>query len=170
VSPEQRQYLFVQSAIGSAVVNALINGAIGWAATRSLVEFPAWKTPGVAGDLVATAFGVAFGTCLGSALQARLDVRRGKISPPTSLSPALARLMSLMPARLVVRALVVGIASVVLFAPAALVALAASGAQALAPGTFVSVKALFSAIEGAAVTPFLVLAALQDRLDARPSS
>ncbi|MBM4364225.1 MAG: hypothetical protein FJ104_16215, partial [Deltaproteobacteria bacterium] len=55
---------------GAAVVNALLNGAIGWAATRELPVVPTWGLPGVAADLLATAFGVTFGTALVVPLQA----------------------------------------------------------------------------------------------------
>src|SRR5258706_447358 len=37
MSPEQRRYLFVECVIGSAIVNALINGGLGWVGT---IPFP----------------------------------------------------------------------------------------------------------------------------------
>ena len=74
MTKEQYRYVYVQSAFGAAVVNLLLNGAIGWAATLGLTEFPMCKTPGVLVDIAATAFGVAFGTCFGVLLQARGDL------------------------------------------------------------------------------------------------
>jgi hypothetical protein len=170
VSPEHRRYLFVQTAIGAAIVNALINGGIGWAATRGLVEFPAWKTPGVAGDLVATAFGVAFGTCFGAALQAKLDLKSGRVTVPTTLSPFLERLTARRPSNLWARASMLGVLAVPVFAPPALLLLSLSGVAALDRGTFIGVKAGFSAFEGALLTPFILLGALLDRSDARAHS
>jgi hypothetical protein len=170
VSPEQRRYLFVQSAIGAAVVNAALNGAIGWGATHGLTQFPTWQVPGVAADMLATAFGVSFGTCFGALLQIRLDTARGKITPPTELPPALAGLVRRLPKGLFRRAVALGLVSVPLFAPPVLVALAASGVVALDRGTFVALKAGFSAVEGLIVTPLIVLAALMDTVDARPAS
>jgi hypothetical protein len=169
LSPEQRKYLFVQTAIGAGIVNALINAAFGWAATRGLTEFPAWKTPGVAGDLLVTAFGISFGTCFVAPLQARHDISRGKITPPSALPPLLAAMTGRFPSRLFPRALALGVASMIVFAPPALALLAASGAASLERGSFIAAKAGFAALQGAAVTPLIVLAALLDRLHARPT-
>jgi hypothetical protein len=58
----------------------------------------------------------------------------------------------------------------VAFAPGALLALAASGVSALSPHSFVAAKAGFSAFEGALITPFIVLGALLDKVDARTPS
>ena len=69
-----RTYLVVQCLVGSAIVNGVINGGIGWAATRSLAAMPLWGVPGVAGDLAGTAFGVTFGTCIGMVLQVKRDL------------------------------------------------------------------------------------------------
>jgi hypothetical protein len=174
VTPEQRRYLFVQSVIGSAIVNGFINGVLGWAGTAGLAQFPMWKTPGVAADLVATAFGVTFGTTLGMRLQARLDTTRGKITPPSpSTVPAgLWALVSRMPKGLWARAVVLGLVALPLFAPPVLVLATrlAAGDGALPRNVFVSIKTVFSAVEGSIVTPVLLLAALLDRLDARTSS
>jgi hypothetical protein len=173
VSPEQRRYLFVQSAIGAGIVNAVLNGAIGWGATHGLAQFPVWSVPGVAADILATAFGVSFGTCFGALLQVRLDTARGKITPPTELPPFLSLIVSRAPKKLFRRAVALGLVSVPLFAPPVLVALAASGAVAMDRGAFVALKAAFSAVEGVIVTPVIVLAALLDTLDtldARPAS
>jgi hypothetical protein len=170
VSPEQRRYLFVQTAIGAAVVNAVLNGAIGWGMTRGFVEFPVWKAPGVVPDLVATAFGVAFGTCLGSVLQVRLDMGRGKITVPAVLPASLSAVTSRLPSRLLPRAVFAGVVSIAAFAPPVILALGASGSPALARSSVIVLKAGFSAVEGAIVAPLLVLAALLDRADARPPS
>lgn len=170
MSPEQRRYLFVQSAIGAAVVNALLNGAIGWAATRGLTEFPTWKVPGVAGDMIATAFGVSFGTCFGALLQVKLDTASGKITPPSELPALLRSLVARRPRGLFMRALLLGLVSVPVFAPPVLALLVALGEPAMDRSAFIALKAGFSAIEGAVVTPLIVLGALLDTVDARPPS
>jgi hypothetical protein len=159
LSPEQRRYLIGQSGFGAAIVNAVINGAIGWAITRSLTEFPIWKIPGVASDLTATAFGVTFGTCIAIAIQVPRDMAKKKISLPL-LSPSLASALVRLPAGTFKRACVLGAISIPIFMPLVLVALAASGSHALEPRAFVLLKAGFSALEGGIVTPFIVLAAL----------
>jgi hypothetical protein len=159
MTEEQRRYLFVQSVIGSAIVNAILNGAIGWGITIGLTEFPVWRTPGAAGDFVATAFGVAFGTSLGSLIQIRIDLARGKISPPV-LSGTLATWIARFPRGALPRAFAFGAIGAVLFGIPALAALVAAGSTALPRVPFVGMKAGFSAIEGGLMTPFILLATL----------
>jgi hypothetical protein len=169
MSPEQRRYLFVECVIGSAVINALINGGLGWLGTIPVpVAFPTWKVPGVAADYLGTAFGVAFGTCIGAAVQVRVDTRRGRITPPTTVPPRLTAIISRLPRGLFARALVLGTACALALAPPILGGLLASGEPALARRSFIAIKAAFSALEGAVVTPLIVLAALLDL--ARPAS
>jgi len=169
VSKDQKTYLVLQSGVGAAVVNALLNGAIGWAITRGLTEFPVWRIPGVAMDLLATTFGVTFGTVLAMAVQVRLDVARGKISPldpPKALAAALARF----PQGVLARSVVLGLVSVPLFAPPALAWLAATGTPTLGRGAFIAVKAGLAAVEGGLVTPIIVLSVLRDMASAsRPA-
>jgi hypothetical protein len=167
MTPSERNYLFVQSPIGSAIVNAIINGAIGWAATAPFVEFPIWKAPGAAVDLVATAFGVAFGTCLGAVIQIRIDTAKGKIAFPEDLSPGLGAVVALMPRKLLPRAVAFGIVAAVILGPPAILYLAlspwqSSGAPvpAIPRMTFIEIKALYSAVVGAIVTPLILLSTL----------
>lgn len=161
MTPKQRFYIIAQNGFGAAFVNAALNGAIGWVLTRGLSEFPVWKTPGVAVDLVFTAFGITFGTCLVIPVQTKRDFQRGLATLP-ELSPSVAALLSRFPAGLVRRAVILGGISVVAFAPWVLVALAASGSAAMGRVPFVELKAAFSAIQGGIVTPFIVLAILSD--------
>ncbi|HVU01823.1 MAG TPA: hypothetical protein VHE30_08725 [Polyangiaceae bacterium] len=159
MTPEQKKYLYVQSPIGSAIVNALINGLLGYGATIGLAEFPAWKIPGVAGDFLATAFGVAFGTTLGAILQIKLDSAKGRISPP-SFDEGLPARAARTPKGWFARSMLIGLFGLLAFGPSAVLALKISGAEALPRGTFVLWKAVLSAVEGAVVTPFILLATL----------
>ena len=161
MTKEQHRYIYVQSAIGAAVVNLGLNGAIGWGTTRGLTEFPMCQVPGVLGDIAATAFGVAFGTCFGVLLQARGDLKRGKATIP-EVTPQMEARLARLPRTLWIRALAVGLVALVVFAPPVCGLLALSGAHALPRATFILVKAVFSAFEAALITPFLVLAALRD--------
>ena len=169
MTPEQRRYLFVECAIGAAIINALINGGLGWAATRGLSEFPMWKVPGVASDFLATAYGVSFGTCLGAAVQARIDISRGRITPPATIPERLSPIVAAMPRGLLARAIALGMVSAIALGPFVLAGLYWSGQPALARGTYIAIKAAFSAVEGAVVTPVIVLAALLDRAKAEPT-
>ena len=161
MTPEQRFYVVIRNGIGAAIVNALLNGAIGWGLTRGLSEFPIWRTPGVAVDLIFTAFGITFGTCLVLPLQTTRDFRRGLVTLP-KVAPGVAALIGRFPMGLFRRAVVLGAVSIPVFAPPVLVALAASDAAAMGRLPFIELKAAFSAIQGGIVTPFIVLAILAD--------
>jgi hypothetical protein len=161
MTPKQRFYVVARNGLGAAFVNAALNGAIGWALTRGLSEFPIWRAPGVAVDLVFTAFGITFGTCLALPLQTKRDFQRGLVTLP-ELTPGVAGLLGRFPSGLFRRAVVLGAVSIPLFAPPVLVALAASGQAVMGRVPFVELKAAFSAIQGGIVTPFIVLAILSD--------
>jgi hypothetical protein len=161
MTSEQRRYLFVQTAIGAAVVNAALNALIGWGATHGLTQFPVWQLPGVAADIVATAFGVSFGTCLAAQFQAKWDVAKGKVTVPAP-PPSLAGLLERLPATPLKRGIWLGVWSVPVFVPPVIAALLVAHLHALDRNTFVTLKATFSAVEGGIVTPIIVLAALLD--------
>jgi hypothetical protein len=159
VTTEQRFYILVRNGLGAAFVNALLNGAIGWGITRGLSEFPTWKAPGVAVDLVFTAFGITFGTCVVLPAQIRRDFEHGRASLP-EIGPRLSAIIARFPKGFFARAALLGLVSVPLFAPPALLGLAVYGAASLERVAFVELKAVFSAIQGGLVTPLIVLAVL----------
>ena len=165
LSVEQRRYVVVQGSVGGAIVNLLLNGAIGWAITIGLTTFPVWKLIGVAGDLVGTAFGVAFGTCLAAKFSVRWDVARGKLAA-LALEPlsgaASTPWLSLLPDSVLVRSVVLGVLSVALFALPALAVLWLSGEREMDRVAFIALKAGFSAVEAALVTPLIVIGAMLD--------
>lgn len=158
---KQRFYILTQNGLGAALVNALLNGAIGWGLTRGLAGFPVWRAPGVAMDLVFTAFGITFGTCLVLPSQIRRDFERGRATLPR-LSARVRTFVDRFPRRFFARGLVLGALSIPVFAPPVLVALLAHGAPSLSRLAFVELKALFSAVQGGLVTPLVVLAVLSD--------
>jgi hypothetical protein len=165
-----RRYLIVTCCIGSAIVNAIINGGLGWGLTHTFPSLPVWRIPGVAADIAGTAFGVTFGTCLGMALQIRRDMRRGKVGPveASALSPGLAALVASFPAGILKRSIGLGIVSIV-FAVPVVVALLVLGIGSLDRVPFVALKSSFAALQAAMVTPLLALAALGDVSRAAPS-
>ena len=164
--PRDRRYLILTCCIGSAIVNAIINGGLGWGLTHTFPSLPVWRIPGVAADIAGTAFGVTFGTCLGMALQIRRDMRRGKVGPVeasalSALSPRVAALVASFPVGLLKRSVGLGIVSVV-FALPVVVALLVLGIGSLDRVPFVALKSSFAALQAAMVTPLIALAALGD--------
>jgi hypothetical protein len=160
-SAAQRRYLFVQNTVGAAVINLLINGAIGWVITRGLDVFPMWSIPGAAADLAATGFGVSFGTCIAARIGVSWEVTRGKIVPPPQFEPY-AGWYRRLPRPIFARSVWFGLWSLPVFVLPLLLALVIAGSTAFERVHFIWLKAGFSALEAAIVTPLIVLSVLFD--------
>jgi hypothetical protein len=162
--PRDRRYLLVTCCVGSAIVNAIINGGLGWGLTHTFPILPVWRIPGVAADIAGTAFGVTFGTCLGMAFQIRRDLRLGKVGPvgSSALSPGVAALVARFPLGTFKRSVGLGALSVPIFALPVVVGLVVLGTASLERVPFVVLKSGFAALQAAMVTPLLALAALGD--------
>ena len=172
MSARDRRYLVVTCCMGSAIVNGIINGGLGWGMTHSFPMLPLWRIPGVVADLAGTAFGVTFGTCLGMALQIPRDIRAGRVGPveASALSPRVASLVGRFPAGTFRRSVGLGAASIPLFALPVVVGLLVLGISSLDRVPFVVLKSGFAALQAAMVTPLLALAALGDVSRTRDSS
>jgi len=159
LSQRHFRYLVLQSCLGAAVVNAAVNGGIAWAQTRALPMFEMWTVPGVAIDLVATTFGVTFGTFIAMHLQVRRDVARGKITAP-ALSPDIeawfARHTARLPTAFLPQGALLGLLSIPFCLPL-LASLALCRVGHLERVSFIELKAGFAALEGALVTPVIVV-------------
>jgi hypothetical protein len=160
VSPSHRFYLIGQSFIGAAIANAVINAGLGWAAVRGVPTFPVWRVPGVAADLAGTAFGVTFGTCLVMAFTVPRDVGHGKIAP-FELPPGVASLVAMFPRKTFSRAMGLGFLSIA-FALPVIATLAGLGLDLMQSKDYVVLKAAFAAVQGALVTPLIVIRVLAD--------
>ncbi len=161
LTPLERRYLFWQSCVGAAILNALINWGLGWLGTRALPILFLWRIPGVASDLTGTAFGVAFGTCIGASFQVRRDLERGRIAR-VAMSPGVAAVVSRFPSGALRRGTTLGALSIPVFAVPVVLVLVGMGVRALDRVPFLELKTVFAAFEGAVVTPFIVLAVLTD--------
>jgi hypothetical protein len=161
VTPAEKRYLVLESGVGAAIVNALLNGGVGWVIMRGLTELPIWGLPGVMFDLCATAGGVVFGTCLVVVLTTRAHVKSGKITIPEAPA-ALAPWFSKLPRPAFQRGVVLGALTVPIFVPPIALLFAVTGTTALAAGPFIALKAALAAVVAGLLTPFIVLAALLD--------
>ncbi len=166
MTSRDRRYLILTCCLGSAVVNAIINGGLGWGMTHSLPLLPLWRIPGVVADLAGTAFGVTFGTCLGMVLPDPARRGGGPASGRSTrprcrpASPRSSRAFS--PARSSGRW-----ASARSRSPSSLLPGRGGAGRAGASGRldrvpFVVLKSGFAALQAAMVTPFIALAALGD--------
>jgi hypothetical protein len=162
MSRRDRLYLFGPCCLGPAIFNALINGGIGWAATRKVAGLGLWTLPGVAADIAGTAFGVAFGTYLGMAFQVRRDLKAGKVGlmgAPAIVAAVFDRLAS---QGTFGRGVSFGLAAVPIFALPMLAALAIGGGGSMTSRSFTIFKAAFAALEAAVISPPMVLGLLAE--------
>ena len=146
MTPRDRRYLLMTCCLGSAILNAIINGGLGWGLTRACPLLPMWRIPGVVADLAGTAFGVTFGTCLGMAFQIRRDLRRGKVghAAVSALSPGVAGLVARFPEGVLRRSVGLGALSVPLFTLPIVVGLLVLRVGPLDPVPFVMLKSGFA--------------------------
>jgi hypothetical protein len=168
-TPAQRRFLFVQNTLGAAVINVVINGAIGWAITRGLAAFPIWSIPGAAADLAATGFGVSFGTCIAARIGVNWELARGRITALAPVPPYESWYRRL-PRQTFARSVWFGVVSLPVFVLPLLLALLIAGTQTLPRMEFIWLKAGFSAVQAAIVTPLIVLAVLFDLAPERPAA
>lgn len=161
LSAKQFRYFVAQSVLGAALVNAVINGAFGWGLVRERTELPLWAfgAPCVIGDFIVMAFSISFGTCFMGTRQARKDLAAGKVDIPT-LPATWLTLGDRLPVATFPRSVVLGLLSVPLFVPVVILALVGMGVGSMSPGGFIAVKTIFGAVQGALVTPLIVLVSL----------
>ncbi len=161
LTPLERRYFIGRCCVGAAIVNAIVNGGLGWLATRGVGSVALWHIPGVLWDLWGTAFGVTFGTCIGTAYQVPRDLSRGLIEPVT-MSPGVAALVARFPDRVFKRSLGLGSLSCLVFALPLILLLVGMRFGALDRMAYIEVRAGLAAFVAAIVTPFLALRVLGD--------
>jgi len=158
MTQEHRKYLISQTIVG-AVVNLVLNGAIGWAAFRSLDRIPFSGSPSISGDLAATAFLLPLLVCLIVTPLVRAEVRKGKVAPAERSQGLLSRSL---PSGLVFRGIALGLFAAVTVAPLTIWALQALGVREMGFWPFVSFKAAFGGALASLITPVVALRALMD--------
>jgi hypothetical protein len=156
----------VGQAIAGAVVNLLLNGAIGWLLYRHLPRVPLYGPQSIACDLIVTGLVLPVLICLivtplvrGEARRARLPVTSWIGSSPHHAVPP--------PGNLLVRALVLGVLTALVVSPILIFALdALVAADGMAFWTFVAFKASLAAALAAVLTPIVVMRALGESVRA----
>jgi len=159
LTPAQRRFVLLDNGVGAFVVNLLLNGAIAWLLFRNATHVPMWGQSSVAGDTIATAFLLPAITCLIVTPVARGRVRTGRVA---AVGAALWRWI---PRNMVWRALLIGLICLLVLSPLTLFVLGTLGVGEWSPWHFVYFKAMFAAVEGALVTPFLALWAISDLIN-----
>ena len=152
-----KRYLFVEQPIGAFVVNFILNALVAWGVCGGMTSVPLWGETSVAGDTVATSFILPFLSVLIATPLARRDTRQGKVS-----AESLRERVSRLPRALVPRAVVVGVASLAVVAPLAVLALDLAGVTQIPMPGFVWAKAGFAAVLGAMLAPTIAMAGVAD--------
>jgi hypothetical protein len=165
VSPAQRRYLLIEQGVGVAVFNFGLNAAIAWLLFRGAQVVPLWGQQSIAGDTIATSIILPFLTCLIATRIVSGHVRAGKVAP-LAWSRDSRPWLGWLPDGTFARALALGAAGLILFAPPTIVLLSALGVTDFGLGHFVIFKASFAAAEALVVTPIVALWAIA----ARPAS
>jgi hypothetical protein len=155
--------LLVDHLFGSALVNAAINGLIGWLLYgMKTTRVPLWGVQGMAADLLATGFLLPFLYCIIATPTLRRTMRDGDV-PPLSAGFRLAGPLSALPARARMRGVVLGVAASVSAVPLTLIVLAACGMESLSGPQFTFLKAAWAAGLAALVGPIIALAAFAEQ-------
>jgi hypothetical protein len=153
-----RPFSWGLTAFGAGVINVIINAPLGWLLVREGTRLGIWTVPGVAADLVATAFGVAFGTALVVPSQIRKQVAGGQLLAP-ELPERWRSMFASWPRSTFIRAFNLGVWGVLLFAPLPLLALYLVDPPPFDRTSVTLLKGSFAFIEAALVTPVIAAAA-----------
>ena len=133
MSPFHRRFIFVEQGVGAAIFNFVLNAAIAWGAFYGLARVPLWGQQSIGADTIGTAFILPFLTCLAVTRLARKRVQRGHLAR-LEWTRASHPVLAWLPEPTMKRALVLGLAGLVLFAPPTIAAFyALRGSRPLAP-------------------------------------
>lgn len=160
MSPFHRRFIFLEQGVGAAVFNFVLNAAIAWATFRGLARVPLWGQLSIGADTIGTSFILPFLTCLVVTRMARQRVRKGQLAR-LGWTRDSHPMLGWLPERTVKRALVLGLAGLVMLAPVTIAAFYALGITDLSLREFIVFKASFAAVEAAVVTPLVALWALE---------
>jgi len=153
-----RKFSLLQTALGAGVINAVLNAPLAFVFVREGAALPLFGLPGIAADLVGMAYGIAFGTGLVVTLQTRSALRRGRLLLP-ELSERVRASLERWPPSALRRGINLGVLSILFFVPLPLLALYVLGVHGLDRSALIWFKGSFSFVEGALVTPIVVIAA-----------
>lgn len=153
MSKENRHYLIVDLAIGSAIINFLLNGAIAWLILRKAGgSMPLWGETSIGGDTIATAFLLPYITFYIVAALARRRLAAGKLTPITrTTSAGIISFLSSRSRHLV--ALIFGIAAILLVALPVILIFNLAGVAEISSNSFFWYKAIFAALLALVIAP-----------------
>ncbi len=152
------------------VVSAVINGAFGllfgWLLGKGMQSIPFSGTGGIVPDVLATTFLTGFVTTLivTPILRGRIKKWEKEGGKPNVSQYSGTGYMKRLPQNLWARALIIGLACMVVLSTLILSVLFMSKAAPLTPHDFIWVKALYGAVIGCLLTPFVFLPMLAGKI------
>lgn len=159
---EHRRWIVVNALVGTAFVNLAINGVLAWLSVRGHHAVPVWGLPGigktnVVTDTLGTFFFLPFMTCAFCTTAVWAEMRAGRLAPLDAIS---------VPRRLrhgrLRRGAVLGVATVAVLSPIAVVVLAVGHFGTVDSTQFVLYKMILAVLLGAVVTPAIALLAMAE--------
>lgn len=153
---EQWRYLWLGHGVGGALANLAINAAIAWAMFRGAESVPYWGQQSIFSDTLGTTFFLPFFTCLIVSRLCRRHLAAGVVSPIRIPAGPLA-LVRRLPAKDLQRGVGLGLATMALVGPPAVLAIALLGIEQLSLASFVAFKASFAAALAFVVQPIIAL-------------
>lgn len=163
------RYILLEHGAVAVVINVLLNAGIAWAFFGQLPSVPLWGAQSIAGDVVCTCFLLPLIATLIVTAFARADVRRGrfaKLDWEAGRRPFVARL----PGSARMRALLLGVITTLLVAPATIGVFAALRVVEMPLSNFILFKGLYCGALAAVIVPFAVYAALHDPPHGKPEA
>lgn len=161
----------VGATVGAAVVNLVINTAVGLMAARGVHRIPLWgisvQHPSVIADSLGTLISLPLLTCLIATMALRREQRAGQL--PQLESVALGRLSSLANVSLGRRARRLAAITFVAIGPPMVLILLLVARSGMTHTGFVIYHVALTVVLGAIVTPVVALLAMTDAQAASPS-
>jgi hypothetical protein len=161
---EHRRWLFLNTIVIAAIVNAALSALIAWISAANEDEIPLIAAPLIEGpslitDTVGTFFILPFLTTLVVTTVVWHELREGRIAP---LSKRTSGILSNLPRTRVRRGAYFGLITMLVLSAPAVIALVIRDPGDVSVGDFVIFKAIFGVVLGALVTPPIALAAMTD--------
>ncbi|MEZ6132795.1 MAG: hypothetical protein R3C59_29350 [Planctomycetaceae bacterium] len=161
----QRRYLFLFQCVTPMVINVIVCAAFGVIDFRHLEFVPVrGQPPSVMADLLATSFLLPFLTCLIASVLVHRDVRRQAVEPVSFVTRSRPLWIRLLRRPLLLRALLMGLAGLLLVGSAVVVSLSFVSVPQIAVKQFLAGKLTFAALYGGTATPLIALLAMSDPL------
>ena len=164
MTPAHRRFLLRDAVLIAAVVNGALNALIAWLFTVNEDEIPLTEVPLVGGpsvlvDSVATCFVLPFLTTLLITTVIWGEMRKGHLTKVPHASGSFA---DRLPKTRLRRATRIGLICLAVFGPISAAGVLLFDYGDISVGEFVLYKAIFGIVLGAAVTPWIAIAAFGD--------